>query len=98
MKNATLIALCILFGAYCTAQDLDIGDISQSSRLIPVIDYIPIDFDSKVANFFDLNASRPCYFVRKATGSYDFYRYNHFSIKRTDRDILQSISTRVFSK
>lgn len=80
MKTVLSISLLALSGLYAMSQDVSVAEIRESAKMIPVVSYTPLDFESAVSNAFKFDGDTDCFFIKDAgKKAQQVYWFNDFS-------------------
>lgn len=82
MKTVLSISLLALSGLCTMSQDISVAEIRESAKMIPVVSYTPLGFESAVSKAFKFDGATDCFFIKDAgKKAQTVYWFNDFSEK-----------------
>lgn len=82
MKTVLSISLLALSGLCAMSQDISVAEIRESAKMIPVVSYTPLGFESAVSKAFKFDETSDCFFIKDAgKKAQQVYWFNDFSEK-----------------
>ena len=82
MKTVLSISLLALSGLCAMSQDISVAEIRESAKMIPVVSYTPLGFESAVSKAFKFDGATDCFFIKDAgKKAQTVYWFNDFSEK-----------------
>lgn len=82
MKTVLSISLLALSGLCAMSQDVSVAEIRESAKMIPVVSYTPLGFESAVSKAFKFDGATDCFFIKDAgKKAQQVYWFNDFSEK-----------------
>lgn len=82
MKTVLSISLLALSGLCAMSQDVSVAEIRESAKMIPVVSYTPLGFESAVSKAFKFDGATDCFFIKDAgKKAQTVYWFNDFSEK-----------------
>lgn len=105
MKTVLSISLLALSGLCAMSQDVSVAEIRESAKMIPVVSYTPLGFESAVGKAFKFDGTTDCFFIKdagkKAQTVYwlnDFAEKGQFGLSKLEKPLpLSATQTEILA-